>query len=300
MAKVNWMNERAKLNRVLEKASTSLSIMRREAKRSGTLLAEAQFAAQQRDAFARSRALPLAAEAYNARVNAEAARFEAAYFTLAADMREDGLNQAMVAAAVQDAQRRQPLVTSAETTSFAADTMEQAAEAAGNAARDKAPPLPADLAQVQQPSGGDMSMQPSMGWRPKVMNESINNFFPPDVRAAAGGFGALGDAGNGTTDPATTSWWDRLKKAFGAGVAAAGNEAAKEGQATAKDDPAAGAALNAGGGTLQWLSTLLGADYQAAAKKPAPSAPFPWVPVLIGTGLVGVAAFAIFGSMHKK
>lgn len=290
---IDWRLERQKLARVLQRSEQALHIMRTEAKRSGTLVAEAQWHAQQRDEFAQARALPLAAQAYAARINAEAARFEAGYFLLAHDLREEGLTRAEAASSMQDAQRRQPFMSEAETITLAADTMEQAALAAGQAARDKAPPLPPELVQTQEPSGGEMSVSPSQGWRPKNINQNVNNFWPADIKAAAGGLQGLGDA-------SADDWWAKIKKAFGAGVAAAGNEAAKQGQATSKEDPAAGAALNAGGGTLQWLSTLLNADYQAAEKKPAPSAPFPWLPVLIGTGVVGVTVLGVSLLLKKK
>lgn len=249
----------------------------------------------QRDEDTRARALPLAQAAYNARINAEAARYEAASFLIAQDLREEGLNQAMLASVTGEAAERQPLFTSAQTNVKAADVMEEAAAAAGQAARDKAPPLPKELVQVQEPAGGDMSVGPSYGWRPQLVNEHMHNFYPPDVKAAAGALGALGE-----TSGDANSWWEGFKKALGAGAAAAGSEASKQGQKTSSEDPAAKAAWTAGGGTLEWAAGLLNADYVAASKKPPPSAPFPWVPVLVGTGIVGVAALTIFGMLNKK
>ena len=289
---VNWNNEREKLHRTYNRAQTALNLMRREAKRSGTMASNAKWLAMQRDEFAQSRALPLAAQAYNARINAEASRYEAAYFMLARDLREDGLAQAEAAMAVRDAQQRQPLMTSAETAVLAADTMEQAAFASGQAARDKAPPLPHDIAQPAN-QGSDMAMGNSYGWRSKHVNELMNPFVPPDVRNAAGSLGRLGAT-------SADDWWASFVKAAGAGVAAAGNEAVKTGQETTADDPAAKAAWTAGGGTMQWLSTLLGADYKKAEKKPPPAAPFPWVPVLVGAGIVGVTVIGLGALLKKK
>lgn len=287
---VNWNYERQKLHATYARAATALNFMRREAKVAGKLSAEAQWAATQRDEMQQARALPIAAKAYNARINAEASRYEAAYFLVAQDLRERGLEQASTASMVNDALKRQPLMTSAETNVRAADVMEEAAIAAGRAARDKAPPLSGEFANNPQEPNNDMAMGTSYGWRPREINELMSPFYPADVKRASGGLGVLGQLG-------ATDWWESFKKALGAGAAAAGNEASKQGKQTAEDDPAAKAALTASGGTLQWLSTLLGADYQASERQPAPSA-FPWAPVLIGAGVVGVGA-VLFFSLRK-
>lgn len=289
MAHIDWNRERQKLSETYSKAQRSLSFMRHEAKKSGRLVAEARWAATQRDEYARSRALPLAQAAYNARINAEAARYEAASYLIAQDLRETGLEQASLASMTREATERQPLFTSAQSNVIAADIMEEAAAAAGQAARDKAPPLPKELVQVQEPAGGDMSVGSSYGWRPKLVNEHMHNFYPPDVKAAAGALGALG-----ATEGEANSWWEGFKKALGAGAAAAGSEASKQGQKTTSDDPAAKAAWTASGGTLEWAAGLLNADYVAASKKPPPSAPFPWVPVVIGAGVLGVGGVLLW------
>lgn len=291
---IDWALERQKLHATYARAETALNMMKKQARSAGVLSAEARAAAQREDTMQKARALPLAAQAYNSRINAEASRYEAAYFMMAQDLREKGLETATIAATVRDAQRRQPLMTSAETNIKAADLMEQAAIKAGAAARDMAPPLPPEYGGQPAPAGGEMQTGNAHNWRPRAINELMNPFYPPDVRNAAGainglnGLGSLGALGE-------AAWWTGVKKALGVGVQAAGNAAAKEGQAVAADDPAAGAAVSAGGGTLQWLSTLLGAEYNVTANKPPPSQ-FPWAPVLIGTGIVGVLGFAVWKS----
>lgn len=285
---VNWALERQKLNATYVRAETALNAMKRSAKKAGVLSAEAQAAAQSVDTMKKARALPLAAQAYNSRINAEASRYEAAYFLMANDLRERGLETASAASTVKDAQRRQPLVTSATTNVRAADLMEQAAIAAGKAARDKAPPLDPEFGGRPERAGGEMQTGNAHNWRPRAINDLMNPFYPPDIRNAAGALGALGQLG-------AVSWWEGVKKALGVGVAAAGSAASKEGQKVAADDPAAGAAVTAGGGTLQWLSTLLGAEYNATATKPPPSQ-FPWAPILIGTGIAGVLGIVIWKS----
>ena len=289
---VDWNLERQKLNATYRRAETALNFMKKEARRAGTLSAEARWAAMQVDEMTKARALPLAAQAYNARISAEASRYEAAYFLFAQDLREHGLETANAAANVHSALKRQPLLTAAVTNLRAADVMDQAAAAASKAARDKAPPLDPMYGGHPAPAGGEMQTGNAHSWRPRAINELMSPFYPPDVRNAAGALGGLGQLG-------AVSWWEGVKKALGVGVAAAGNAASAEGQKVAADDPAAGAVVSAGGGTLQWLSTLLGAEYNAAGSRPAPSAGIPWGVVAVGVGVTGVLGYAIWSAAKK-
>ena len=285
-----------------EVALQAVDNMMAAATRSGALLEAARVAQadQQRGrpTVAKGRVAVLAQEAYQQRVNAEVAKYRAAFALMA---EEHGGHQVVSArrAAAETAQSRQRpvFIQKAQYHANARDSMLRAADAVNGALR-TVPPLPdwgAAKVQSVPPGPVETNAFPMLGWRPKKYNDMMFQFFPAEVRAAAGGLSGTPGTGLGVATDAvvgpTEPWYNSLLRSIGFGVQAVGKAAADSGAKESGRNPATGGALTTGGNILQSLSTLLtGAMDQGKTQAPevAPQTVSTGTMILIGAGAIGV------------
>lgn len=302
-------------------AIDAVNRMMHAATRGGSLLAAARDASikSEQSSFDadKARAASLAQEGYQSLMSAEVARYRAAFFLMAEQHGNQAMSFKQAAAATTTAQQKAPLIAQAKTHDVARDILMQAAASTAKALQN-VPPLPAHVTgqlrtnQVVASGGGEELMgQPTYGWRPKVFTDLTGNFFPQDVKRAAGALqgqmggigslgmlgasqlGALGDDQTPQTTPTASNWFNSLMASVGYGLQAVGQGASDAGNQTAQQNPTTGGALQVGGGVLTTLSHLFTSGVNTGMQQPAP-ADYTWLTVLAVVGLVGAGGYILW------
>lgn len=290
-------------------ALVAVDAMMMGASRSAQLLAQAQAATMDGSVASTvqlQRAAMLANQAYRERTNAEVAKYRAMYAIAAEEAGNKAVSWSNVAQQARDDRAKAVAFEKSKYHTVQRDLMVQAANATANALK-AVPPLP--LVGPQQATQDDMYRpveahgRPSFGWRPTLYRELAGSFYPADVRRAAGGLSGMGDGTSDQQPPVgTTSPWDALLHAFGAGVQATGAAAAQEGQKVATSNPSGGAVIGTAGNILAALTSAMGFGAKAGGAGPnaAPAtSTFPWVPLVGGIALAG-AGLILFKHFHKR
>lgn len=294
-------------------ALIAVNNMMSAATRSGSLLAAARQASMAEasgdPSVAKGRAALIAQDAYQSAISAEVAKYRAAYAIMAEEHGNHYVTFARAASQARTAQHKQPLIQKAKFHGKARDIMMQASAATEGALKN-VPPLPMHITgqlrtnqQVAKGGGEEYLAQPTFGWRPQVYKDLTGNFFPKDIKNAAGALnGALGGIGSlglvgaaslGTVDatqgyPTGNDWWLSLQRSIGFGLDAAGKAALDEGQKKANSDPSTAGALKTGGSIMSVLSNLLTGGVQQGMEQPVEQS--------VSWGLVlGVGAVAALG-----
>ena len=271
------------------------------ATRAGALLRQAQAVAQQAavdPVIKLQRTSILAEQAYRERTNAEVAKYRALFAMQAETEGNSMASWDSVARQTVDKRTKAGAVERSRYHGKRRSLMMAAANATA-AALKSVPPLPMVGPQVAPDYDMyrpvEMAVTPANGWRPRVFSELAGNFFPADIRRAAGGLQGVTQLPLGET-----SVWDSFKTAISTGVVATGRSALSEGQKAAGQDPAGGLIIGTGGGLLDSLSRLLGvAEQKGASAAPTPAGTgFPWTVVAIG-GAALVGGFLIYKAVKS-
>jgi len=133
-----------------------------------------------------SRAALLAQRAYTERMNAEVARFRAAFAAVAADLGAQARSARAVAEKVKDIAQQRVAVSRVRNTERHADTMLQAANA-----MDKALEHLPGVGTPPPVSAHQVTVGTSAAFRPASFLDRFAHFFPSDIRAAAGSFSGV-------------------------------------------------------------------------------------------------------------
>lgn len=304
-------------------ALIALDNMKGAATRAGVLLTSARKAMMEEmsgnPSVKKGTAAVIAQQAYDSAMSAEVARYRAAFAILAEEQGNEYTKYSTAAAQTVAAQQKQPLVQKANFHGKQRDLLMQAADATGEALR-TLPPLPFNITgqlrtnqTVAQGGGEEMFAQPSFGWRPKVFTDLTGNFFPADVKRAAGGLqgglggigslGMVGAAALGTADattgyPTADSWWISLQKAFGYGLDAAGKAAAAEGNKKLNNDPSTAGALQNTGGVLSTLSHLFTGSVNEGMQQPPIQSSVDWGTVVLVGGVAAIGGWLVWHHLH--
>lgn len=200
-----------------------------------------------------------ARDAFTERVSAEGRRYQAAFMLMSLDRRKRAHDLTLQA---QSKVVGAPvLFEEAEHATREAEILELAAEHAFEAVKEV--PIPdvvsarrAMQAKLQaQRSSKETTLSLMPGWQPpaQFVSPLVADFYPPEVVRAAGSLKGLGDV-----TPPKDDFVTSVLAALGMGAAAAGSAALAAGKEIASRDPAAGAAIGAGGGILSSLASALG------------------------------------------
>lgn len=288
-------------------ALTAVNNMMASATRAGELLAQARaenLRAATKPSVSTGRAAVIAREAYRSRTNAEVAKYRAAYSLMAEEQGNEAVRSQQAAnQQTSDSLKYRILTDKANHHAKQRDLMLQAA-AATDRAFASVPPLPTHVdGAVASAVGHEISAQPTMGWRPRKYTDLMGDFFPVEVRLAAGGLsgthgGGLGVLGDGTVMASSEPWYTSLTKAIGFGVKAAGDAAQQEGAKQGAQDPAAANALQTGGGWVSRLSTLLTGGVNQGQQQSPDTGPSIGI-VILGAGALGAAGYVVWRLIHK-
>lgn len=276
--------------------------MVRGATRAGTLLRRARMVAEEsavNPTVKLQRMTALAEQAYRERTNAEVAKYRALFSIQAEAEGNTMASWGSVAAQAADKRTKAGATEKVRYFQKRRNLMLQAA-AATAAALKSVPPLPRVGPQVATDydmyKPVEMAVgKPSDGWRPRIYNELVGNFFPADIRRAAGGLQGVQQLPLGEA-----SAWDAFKRAISAGTVATGRAALDEGQKVAGSDPAGGLIIGSGTGLLDSLARLMGVAEQkgASATTTLEGSGFPWATLAIG-GAAVVGGVVLWRMMRK-
>ena len=279
-------------------AINAVDQMMNDSQRAALLLKQARSEVMRAPAgtLSSGRAAVLAREAYEARTSAEVGKYRAAY-TLVAESEASKAELARRAAArAQDPKKHAALVEKAKYHGVRRDLMVAAAKATSKALK-RIPPLPAHVTKnaATLPSNHELLASPTLGWRPPAFNNLTGNFYPDDVRAAAG---ALSDV-----DPSADNapqWWTSLQQSLAHGVKATGAAAAEEGQKTSTSNPTGGGALTLGGNLLNTLANMMsGAGADSVQGQPVNTQP-DWGTIVLVGGVLSVGGLLLWKVLKGK
>jgi len=154
---------------------------------SGRLLAEARRETMRAPG---SRAAVMAQNAYKSRLSAEEGRYRAAFSLLAAQEGDKLESARELASRVKDAQKRRVYVDAAGHAERRRDIFMMAANSV-SATMKNLPGLPADL---RPPSAQQVTVGQTEAFRSPEWVSRFTNFFPSDIRSAAGSLKGVDDA----------------------------------------------------------------------------------------------------------
>lgn len=254
------------LNRV-KQADTQARALLEQARAASFSLAKNPSSAVQ------GRTTMLAQKAYTSRVNAEIGRVRAAYALLAEREGNAAATAQQTLKSVKDSRQRAVLIQTSRAASLRRNIMLQAG-AAAEKAFSFAPPLPGAVAPVsaQQTTTGLTS-----NYRPPSYVARAGDFFPADVRAAAGSLRGLADVGS-------LGWLGQAEAVI--------NDGAQKVLNAAHDAAKAVTAQEAGASDLSVQAEGLVNQLRAQQELEAPGGRLPWLHI-IGGGILAVVLYKV-------